>query len=62
GFKEHLKPNRVTHVFKGRFNSTGYDKIKIFSHVNLSTGLVVDLFCTDENNELINIKKTIKYS
>ncbi|MGL5692213.1 MAG: DnaB-like helicase C-terminal domain-containing protein, partial [Bacteroidales bacterium] len=55
-----LRPNRVCHVYKGRFNSTGYEKIKIFQHVFLGTGRVIDLFCTDENNELIKIKKTMK--
>lgn len=60
GFGEHLKPNRVTHVYKARFNSTGYDRIKIFQWVDLSIAKTVDLYCTNEYNELISVNKTVK--
>lgn len=59
GFGEKLKPNRVAHMFKGRFNSTGYDRVKIFQCADLGTGRVIDLFCTDEHNNFINIDKTM---
>lgn len=57
-----IRPNRCVHVYKSRFGDTGYDRIKIFQYVNLGTGRVKDLFCTDENNNLISIARTVKAS
>lgn len=52
-----IKPNVVTHVFKNRGNP--HTKIKIFSHMNLGTMKIQDLFCTNYNNEVVNIDKLI---
>lgn len=57
---EHIRPNRVTHIYKARFDSSDYDRIKVFQYVNLGTGRVIDLFCTNERNELINVPRTVK--
>lgn len=62
GIGEHLRPNRVCHIYKGRFNSSGYDRIKVFQFVSLGTGRVVDLFCTNENNEILSIDRTVRAS
>lgn len=56
-----LKPNRVSHIYKARFGATGYDKIKVYHYVNLGTGKLIDMFATDENNNLLTIAKTIPY-
>lgn len=53
------EPTHVTHVFKNRGNP--YDSIKIFSHINMGTMRIYDLFPTDLNNELVELRKlTIK--
>lgn len=51
------KPNYVTHIFKNRGNRV--DKAKVFSHINMGNMRVTDLFITNVDNELINIKKLI---
>src|SRR5699024_6029543 len=48
-------PNYVTHVFKNRGNK--HTNIKIFSHINMGTMRIYDLFCTDLNNELYPLEK-----
>lgn len=49
------KPNYVTHIYKNRGNRV--DKAKIFSYVNMGNMRVEDLFVTNTDNELINIKQ-----
>lgn len=51
------KPNYVTHIFKNRGNKV--DKAKVFSHINMGNMRVTDLFVTNTDNEIINIKKLI---
>jgi replicative DNA helicase len=53
-FKE---PNYVTHVFKNRGNRV--DRAKVFSHIDMGNMRVTDLFVTNTDNELINIKKLV---
>lgn len=52
-----VKPNVVTHVFKNRGNP--HTKIKIFSYFNLGTMRIVDLFCTNYNNEVVNVEELV---
>lgn len=49
------QPNYVTHIFKNRGNRV--DKAKLFSHVDMGNMRITDLFVTNVDNELINIKK-----
>lgn len=56
GFGEHLKPNSVSHIVKGR--ASKYPKyIKVFQHIDLGTGRSYDLFVTDRDNNLIKVDK-----
>lgn len=56
GFGNKLKPNFVSHIVKGR--ASKYPKyIKVFQYVDLGTGRSYDLYCTNRNNELINVDK-----
>ncbi|MFO1442949.1 hypothetical protein KDN24_06925 [Bacillus sp. Bva_UNVM-123] len=51
------QPNYVTHVFKNRGNRV--DKAKVFSHIDMGNMRVTDLFVTNIENEIINIKKLL---
>jgi hypothetical protein len=51
------QPNYVTHIFKNRGNRV--DKAKVFSHVDMGNMRITDLFVTNVDNELINIKKIV---
>ncbi|PLR72193.1 replicative DNA helicase [Bacillus sp. UMB0728] len=53
----HKEPNFVTHIFKNRGNRV--DKAKVFSHIDMGNMRVTDLFVTNTDNEVINIKKLI---
>ncbi|MGG3890233.1 DnaB-like helicase C-terminal domain-containing protein [Metabacillus fastidiosus] len=53
----HKPPNYVTHIFKNRGNRV--DKAKVFSYVDMGTMRIQDLFVTNTDNEVINIKKLI---
>lgn len=55
GFRK--KPTHVTHIFKNRGNP--YDSVKVFSHINMGTMRIYDLFATNLENELITIDKLI---
>lgn len=58
GFGEHMEPNNVIHIIKGRANQ--YPKhIKIFQYMDLGTGRTYDLYCTDKNNQPFKVKKLI---
>ena len=58
GFGNHIEPNNVVHIIKGRANK--YPRhIKIFQYIDLGTSRSVDLFCTNKNDEPINIEKLI---
>lgn len=47
------EPNYVTHVSKNRGNK--FDKVKIFSYINMGNMRVEDLFVTNFENEIINV-------
>jgi replicative DNA helicase len=51
------QPNYVTHIFKNRGNRV--DKAKVFSHIDMGNMRVTDLFVTNTDNELINVKKLV---
>lgn len=53
----HKKPNYVTHIFKNRGNRV--EKAKVFSYVDMGTMRITDLFVTNVDNELINIRKIV---
>lgn len=54
-FKD-LSPNRIIHLFKVRFGSE-IQNLKIWINLDLSTGKVVDMFCTDPENKLYSLTK-----
>lgn len=47
------QPNYVTHVFKNRGGK--HTSVKIFSHVNMGTIRIKDLFVTDNMNTLVHV-------
>ena len=49
------KPNVVTHVFKNRGNE--YDKVKVFSKINLGNMRVNDCFMTNLDHEILQFEK-----
>jgi replicative DNA helicase len=51
------QPNYVTHIFKNRGNRV--DKAKVFSHIDMGNMRITDLFVTNTDNEVIEIKKLI---
>lgn len=53
---EQLECNMVSHCYKTRFGKYG-SNIKIFQHVALGTGRVIDLYCTNAVNEYIKVEK-----
>lgn len=57
GFGEHLYPTHVTHVYKSRFGKYNRN-LKVWQHVNLGTGEVVDLFCTTWDNKPFKVERT----
>ena len=48
----------VTSVYKGRYNMYGAT-IKIWQHLDRSTGRLIDYFCTDADNEPIQVDRTV---
>lgn len=57
-FGENFKPNIVLHNYKVRFSKYGVG-IKIYQYLDKGTGRCIDLYCTDMNDNPINIDKTI---
>lgn len=55
GDKEGSVPNICEFVLKARYKSIGYDRIKIWSYIDRSTMRRKDFFCTDGDDEIINI-------
>lgn len=53
----YVEPNVVTHLFKNRGNR--HTKVKIFSHVNMGTMRIKDLFTTDYDNKVLNIEELV---
>jgi len=58
GLGEKIVPNNVVHIIKGR--GSKYKKnTKVFQYVDLSTSRTYDMFCTDRDNNLIDVEKFI---
>lgn len=56
GNKENI--NMVTSVYKGRYNMYG-KAIKIWQHLDRNTGRLTDYFCTNEDNEPVQVDRTM---
>lgn len=57
-FGESIQPNNVIHIIKGR--GSEYPKnIKVFQHVDLGTSTSIDMFCTDKDNNPIDVKNLV---
>ena len=55
-FGNTIVPNNVIHIIKGR--GSKYPKnIKVFQYIDLSTARTYDMFCTDKQNNPINVDK-----
>ena len=54
-----FKPNTIEYIFKARFNPNDNSKIKIYSHFNRGTFRRTDFFCTDANDQILPVEKTI---
>lgn len=54
---ENLKPNVVSHVYKGRFSKYGQN-LKIFQYMDYATGRIADFYVTNQYNEPIHVEKT----
>lgn len=55
-FGSTIYPNNVIHIIKGR--GSKYPKnIKVFQYIDLSTSRTLDMFCTDKQNNPINVDK-----
>lgn len=52
-----IKPNIVSHIYKGRFSQYGTN-LKIFQIVDLSTGRIEDCYVTNVYNEPVHVDKT----
>lgn len=54
-----FKPNTIEYIFKARFNPNDNSKIKIYSHFDRGTFRRTDFFCTDANDQILPVEKTI---
>lgn len=55
---DRIVPNNVVHIIKGR--GSKYKKnTKVFQYVDLSTSRTYDMFCTDKDNNLIDVDKFV---
>lgn len=58
---QHFDPNNiniVTSVYKGRYNKYGV-ALKIWQHLDRNTGRITDYFCTNVDNEPVQVDKTM---
>lgn len=55
-FGQQLRPNAVSHIFKARYGRYGLN-LKIFHHLDRSTGKLTDMFVTTWDNKPIEIPK-----
>lgn len=56
GFKEKIYPNAVSHCFKTRYNRYGQN-LKVWHHVDYSTGKMEDMFVTTWDNKPVHVDK-----
>lgn len=54
-----IRPNTIEYIYKARFNPKDNDKIKIWSNFNRGTFRRTDFFCTDVNDQIISVERTI---
>ena len=52
-------PNTIEYIYKARFNPNDNDKIKIYSYFDRGTFRRTDFFCTDANDQILPVEKTI---
>lgn len=52
-------PNTIEYIYKARFNPNDNDKIKIYSYFDRGTFRRTDFFCTDTNDQILPVEKTI---
>jgi replicative DNA helicase len=57
-FGDKMNINMITSVYKGRYNMYG-QTIKIWQHLDRNTGRLTDYFCTDADNEPIQVDRTV---
>ena len=57
-FGDKANINMVTSVYKGRYNMYGAT-IKIWQHLDRNTGRLIDYFCTNADNEPIQVDRTV---
>lgn len=55
---DHVKPNVVLHIVKGRANKYG-KYIKVYQYLDLATGRTKDICVTDRDNNPIEVEKLI---
>lgn len=55
-FGESTKPNQVSHIYKGRYNKYA-PNLKLFQHLDFSTGRVYDMYVTDVDNKPVHVDK-----
>lgn len=48
-FGEYIIPNRISHIFKGRYNRYGLN-LKVWHYFDTSTGRMLDMFVTNSDN------------
>lgn len=58
GFGDNMKCNLVAHNYKIRFGKYGTN-VKLFQHVDLGTGRIYDLYCTNLFDEPLKVEKTL---
>ena len=54
-----LEPNVVSYVFKSRFGEYADQKIKVWRYFDRAKFKNIDLFCTNQYDELVNIPKPV---
>lgn len=58
GIGNKKRPTHITHNYKTRFSRYGQN-VKVWQYIDLGTGRMEDLFCTDAYNKPLNVERTI---
>lgn len=59
GIGSRLEPNVVSYVFKSRFGEYADQKIKVWRYFDRAKFTNVDLFCTNQYDEIVNIPRPV---
>ena len=59
GAGSRLEPNIVSYVFKSRFGEYADQKIKVWRYFDRARFKNIDLFCTNQYDEIVNIPKPV---